>query len=202
MKWTYVLYLPMPGSVILLNLPFTVTTDSFQYKWSLLKTWLLLQNLFTQKKNNNNNNNNNNLSPRELDAFIAMSPYVDVAASKFPGCPFIFVGEPLHEGVTAIAFSIGSPWKRPISNLIDIYRRKEYFRLLRNKWFRSDCSKTTNLKKANKFGIQEFGGLFLVCFAVSPVVCLLLLIIEILWYLKVRRKKRTYVMRQERSNQI
>ena len=155
----------------------------------------------TESFHTKRNNNNNNLSPRELDAFIALSPYVDVAASKFPGCPFIFVGEPLFEGVTAIAFSIGSPWKRPISNLIGIYRRKEYFRLLRNTWFRTDCKKM-NVKKANKFGIQEFGGLFLVCFAVSPVVCLLLLIIEILWYLKVRRKKRTYVMRQESSNQI
>ena len=139
--------------------------------------------------------------PRELDAFISENPYLDFVASQIPGCPFTFVGKPIHKGETAIAFSRKSPWKRPISNLIDIYRRKEHFRLLRNKWFRSDCSKKTNMKKANKFGIQNFGGLFLVCFAVSPVVCLLLLIIEILWYLKIRRKRRAYVTRQESSNQ-
>ena len=139
--------------------------------------------------------------PRELDTFIYPNPYVDYAASQIPGCPFTFVGKSVGKSEGAIAFSRKSPWKRPISNLIDIYRRKEHFRLLRNKWLRTECRKTTNLKKANKFGIQNFGGLFLVCFAVSPVVCLLLLIIEILWYLKIRRKKRTYFTRQGSSNQ-
>ena len=142
------------------------------------------------------------MSPRQLDAFIGAHAHLDLAASQIPGCPFTFVGKAINKRASAIAFSRKSPWKRPISSLIDIYRRKEHFRLLRNKWFRTECSKTRKTQRANKFGIQNFGGLFLVCFAVSPVVCLLLLIIEILWYLKIRRKRRTYFTRQGSSNQV
>ena len=137
-------------------------------------------------------------SLRELDAFIDQNPYLDAILSQIPGCPFTIVpGKPISRGASAIAFSKKSPWKRPISHLMEIYRHKEHYRLLMNKWFGTECR---NFKTASKMDIHHLGGLFLVCFAVSPVVCLFLLIIENLWYRKIRSRKRIYVARQESLN--
>ena len=140
-------------------------------------------------------------SSRELDAFIDKNPYLDSVVSRIPGCPFTMVGKPMDKGSSAVAFSKKSPWKRAISNLIEIYRNKEHFRLLVNKWFiGTECRAKPNFKTASKMGIHHLSGLFLVCFAVSPVVCLFLLIIENLWYRKIRSRKRIYVTRQESLN--
>ena len=132
---------------------------------------------------------------RELDAFIYPSPFLEAAASRIHGCLFSIIEKPINRAASAFPFTRGSPWERPISRLIGEYTKREYFRELENKWFRTECMGRSNLmSKAHRLSIQHFGGLFLFCFAICPLICLLLLFIECLWYWKHRKIARKYAL--------
>ena len=140
---------------------------------------------------------------RELDAFIYPSPFLEVEASRISDCPFLILDTPIDKDTCAVAFSKGSVWGHPINNLIENYQNKEYFRELKNKWFRTECAVQSNLVgEAGRTNVQHFSGLFFFCFVVFPVICLLLLVIETCWYRKRHYRIGKYDTKSEAKNQL
>ena len=125
---------------------------------------------------------------RELDAFIYDSPFIDLGASKMPGCSFQVVGNPIFTKAYAVAFSKESKLRDPVTNLLLKYQRNDYFRKLTDKWFQGSCLQSKGShQKAFKMKPGHLSGLlFICCGAVAA--CFVILFGEYLWSCKQRKK--------------
>lgn len=124
---------------------------------------------------------------RALDAFIYDSPFIDLGAAKMPGCSFKVVGSPIVTKAYAVAFPKESKWKDPVTNLLLKYQRKDYFRKLKDKWFKGGCLHSKGSpQSAYKMKPKYLHGLFLICCGAVGT-CFVILFGEYLWS---RRKKK------------
>ena len=118
---------------------------------------------------------------REINAFIYDSPFIDLGASKMPGCSLMLIGKPKITKAYAMAFPEHSKWTDPVTNLLLKYERKDYFRQLKDKRFRGGCFYTDGASQSNyKMKPANFSGLlFILCGATTT--RFLLLLGEYLW---------------------
>ncbi|XP_022780986.1 glutamate receptor ionotropic, NMDA 1-like [Stylophora pistillata] len=136
----------------------------------------------------------------EIKAFIYDSPFIDLGASKMPGCSFKVVGKPIFNAPYGLAFPRNSKWRDPVSNLLLKYQRKDYFWKLKGKWFRGGCFFTSRTSKnAEEMRPVNFGGLFLVLGG-TIVVCFFILLGEYLWS-RHEQKAGKYTPSQNRTKQ-
>ncbi|KAJ7374541.1 Glutamate receptor ionotropic, NMDA 2B [Desmophyllum pertusum] len=129
------------------------------------------------------------LQKGELDAFIYDSPFIDLGASKMPGCSFKVVGKPIITKAYAVAFPKNSQWRDPVTHLLLRYRMKDYFRKLQDKWFyRGGClhAKGPSQSAYSEMKPGNFSGLFLICCG-ALATCFLILFVEYLWSRKERK---------------
>ena len=137
---------------------------------------------------------------REIKAFIYDSPFIDLGASKMPGCSFKVVGNPIITVAYAIGFPKNSKWRNPVSNLLLKYQKIDYFRKLKEKWFRGGCFYTgRSSQSAEEMKPVNFGGLFFILGG-AIVVCFLILLGECLWSRHERKEGRFTPKRIGQSN--
>ena len=98
-----------------------------------------------------------------------------------PGCSLMVVGKPIITKAYAMAFPKHSKWTDPVTNFLLKYERKDYFRQLKDKWFRGGCFYTDGpSQSAYKMKHANFSGLLLIlCGGMAT--CFLLLLGEYLW---------------------
>ena len=98
-----------------------------------------------------------------------------------PGCSFKVVGKPIITVAYGMGFPKNSKWRDPVSSLLLKYQRIDYFRKLKEKWFRGGCFFTgRSSQSAEEMKPVNFGGLFLILGG-AMVLCFFILLGEYLW---------------------
>ncbi|RMX35776.1 hypothetical protein pdam_00021767, partial [Pocillopora damicornis] len=91
-------------------------------------------------------------------------------------------------------------WRDPVSNLLLKYQKIDYFRKLKEKWFRGGCFYTgRSSQSAEEMKPVNFGGLFFILGG-AIVVCFLILLGECLWSRHERKEGRYTPKRIGQSN--
>ena len=117
-----------------------------------------------------------------------------------PGCSFKVVGTPITTKAYAVGFPKESKWKDPVTNLLLKYQRKDYFRKLKDKWFKGSCLQSQGSpKSAYRMKPTYLRGLVLICCG-AVATCFVILFGEYLWSRKQKKQGKYTTTRKAQGN--